>query len=180
MGAQGGSATNIVELNTSGRGEARIVAAARVQSINYLSIVEKAVASLAHNTPDTRRKVYDQAQGVVKRHLRLMRLPQPIVELEKLALDLAVKKIEREWRVRQAAKKVIAGDPPGRRIKRNTNRQARGSPARAPAVPGTALWLRRMMNPIGVAVALPIIATAVFFVFFVDNANSYRSLIDGP
>ena len=179
MGAQGGSATNVVQLNASGRGEAKIVAAARVLSIDYRSIVENAVGSLADNNPDMRGKVYAQARSVVKRHLQLMRLPEPIVELEKLALDLTVKKIERQWRAREAAKKAVPDDPPGRRIKRNRTRQARGSPAKPPAAPGTTLWsLRPKMNPIRVAMALPIVATAIFFIFF-DNVV-YRSLVDGP
>jgi tetratricopeptide (TPR) repeat protein len=40
---------------------------------------------------------------VVHRHLQLMRLPEPIVEMEKLALDLTIRKIERQAR---------AGEPP--------------------------------------------------------------------
>ena len=56
------------------------------------------VAGLADNTPDARRDVYAQARGVVHRHLQLMRLPEPIVELEKLALDLTIRKIERQAR----------------------------------------------------------------------------------
>src|SRR5579859_2655172 len=107
MSAQGGSATNVVQLSTAGRRPARIVAAARVSSIDYRSIVENAVAGLTHNTPDARREVYAQARGIVKRHLQLMRLPEPIVEVEKLALDLTIRKIERQWRSRQAAEAAI-------------------------------------------------------------------------
>ena len=80
----------------------KIVPAARWVSIDYRSIVANAVAGLANNTPDARRDVYAQARGVVHRHLQLMRLPEPIVELEKLALDLTIRKVERQARAAQA------------------------------------------------------------------------------
>ena len=194
MGAQGGSATNVVQLNASGRREAKIVAAARVLSIDYRSIVENAVAGLADNTPDTRREVYAQARDIVKRHLRLMRLPEPIVDLEKFALDLTIKKVERQWEAREAAETAV---PP----ERDMAAQAHGSPERALAALGTALrsrhfvpglrpvmasiWfvaklLRPLANPVGIAVALPVVASAILFIFFVDNTIAYRSLVDGP
>src|ERR1700674_1832519 len=80
----------------------RIVPPAARVSIDYRSSVANAVAGLANNTPDARRDVYAQARGVVHRHLQLMRLPEPIVELEKLALDLTIRKIERQIRAEQA------------------------------------------------------------------------------
>jgi len=80
MSAQGSSATNVVQLDAAGRRQAKIVAAARVVSIDYRSIVDNAVEGLTNNTPDARREVYAQARGIVKRHLQLMRLPEPIVE----------------------------------------------------------------------------------------------------
>ena len=86
----------------SGQRRNRIVPAARWVTIDYRSIVENAVAGLANNTPDARRDVYAQARGVVHRHLQLMRLPEPIVELEKLALDLTIRKVERQARTAQA------------------------------------------------------------------------------
>src|SRR5580700_12223736 len=81
----------------------KIVPAARWVSIDYRSIVANAVAGLADNTPDARRDVYAQARGVVHRHLQLMRLPEPIIELEKLALDRTIRKIERQARAERAA-----------------------------------------------------------------------------
>jgi tetratricopeptide (TPR) repeat protein len=80
----------------------KIVPAARWVSIDYRSIVANAVAGLADNRPDARGDVYAQARGVVHRHLQLMRLPEPIVELEKLALDLTIRKVERQARAAQA------------------------------------------------------------------------------
>jgi tetratricopeptide (TPR) repeat protein len=79
----------------------KIVPAARWVSIDYRSIVANAVAGLANNTPAVRGDVYAQARGVVHRHLQLMRLPEPIVELEKLALDLTIRKVERQARAAQ-------------------------------------------------------------------------------
>jgi tetratricopeptide (TPR) repeat protein len=81
----------------------KVVPAARFVTIDYRSIVEGTVAGLAENTPEARRGVYAQARTVVHRHLQLMRLPEPIVEMEKLALDLTIRKIERQAR---------ATDPP--------------------------------------------------------------------
>src|SRR5271157_5778966 len=88
--------------NGSEQRRSKIVPAARWVSIDYRSIVANAVAGLANNTPDARRDVYAEARGVVHRHLQLMRLPEPIVELEKLALDLTIRKIERQARATQA------------------------------------------------------------------------------
>src|SRR6516162_8610673 len=97
------NATMTVDQPTSSeQRRSRIVPAARWVSIDYSSIVGNAVAGLANNTPDARRDVYAQARAVVHRHLQLMRLPEPIVELEKLALDLTIKKIERQIRAEQA------------------------------------------------------------------------------
>ncbi len=89
----------------------KIVPAARWVSIDYRSIVANAVAGLASNTPDARRDVYAQARGVVHRHLQLMRLPEPIVELEKLALDLTIRKVERQTRSAQAIPEDEADEP---------------------------------------------------------------------
>lgn len=204
MSVKASSATNVVQLHAAGRPEARIVAAARVVSIDYRSIVENAVAGLARNTPDARREVYAQARATVNRHLQLMRLPEPIVEVEKLALDLTIKKIERQWRSQQAAKTTVPGDQTPA-IERKSVPQAAGSLRQALAALGQAfgsllaalglrrifagIWflllplrvtLRGLFSPIGLAAALPIVAMAIFFTFFVDNNIAYRSLVDGP
>jgi tetratricopeptide (TPR) repeat protein len=203
MGAQGGPAANVVERNASSWGGAKIVAAVRVLSIDYRSIVENAVARLADNTAGARRKVYAEVRSVVKRHLQLMRLPEPIVELEKLALDLAVKKIERRWRAREVVERAVPDNPPRRRIKRDTVTQALGLGATALTALKSALRsrllvldvdvrpvlaaglfiaraLHPLMNPVAVVVALPIIATAVSFVLFFDDKVAYQSLVKGP
>jgi tetratricopeptide (TPR) repeat protein len=81
----------------------KVAPAARFVTIDYRSIVEGTVAGLAENTPAARREVYAQARTVVQRHLQLMRLPEPIVEMEKLALDLTIRKIERQARAADPA-----------------------------------------------------------------------------
>ena len=200
MDAQGGSATD-VPVNASGRREAMIVAAARALSTDYRPIIEDAVTNLTDNTPDKRSEVYAQARDVVKRHLQLMRLPEPIVELEKLALDLTIGEIERRRQAREAAEKAIPQDPSERPIKRNAAAQAFGSLTKAltalvagssfvlivlglrPAISAIlviARLLRPLAHPIGVAVALPTIAAIIFFGLYVDDKVTYRILVDGP
>jgi tetratricopeptide (TPR) repeat protein len=87
----------------------KVAPAARFVTIDYRSIVEGTVAGLAENTPAARRGVYDQARTVVHRHLQLMRLPEPIVEMEKLALDLTIRKIERQARATEPAAEPAQG-----------------------------------------------------------------------
>jgi tetratricopeptide (TPR) repeat protein len=106
----------------------RVVPAARFVTIDYRSIVEGTVAGLAENTPEARRGVYAQARTVVHRHLQLMRLPEPIVEMEKLALDLTIRKIEREAR---------ATDAPG-----EPTRETKASDAAQPTVSDSLRALR--------------------------------------
>jgi len=200
MDAQCGSATNVGELRASGRREARIMAAARVLSIDYRPIVEDAVANLTDNTPDKREEVYAHARSVVERHLQLMRLPEPIVELEKLVLDLTIGRIERQWQAR-GAEQAMWEDPLERRIEHGAAARAFGSLARAVIAVGTALRfvlivlglrpaiaamlvvarvLRALASPIGVAAILLTIVGTILFGLYVDNNTTYRSLIDGP
>jgi len=82
MTAHVGPTVGRAERDPSRRRYAPAVAAARVVAIDYKPIVESAVAGLGQNTPDARREVYAQAKAVVKRHLQLMRLPDPIVQIE--------------------------------------------------------------------------------------------------
>jgi tetratricopeptide (TPR) repeat protein len=99
--------------SAAGPRRSKIVPAARLASIDYRTIVANAVAGLAKNTPDARRDVYAEARAVVHRHLQLMRLPEPIIEMEKLALDLTIRKIERQARIEQAvAQRQLENDQP--------------------------------------------------------------------
>jgi tetratricopeptide (TPR) repeat protein len=204
MGTQAGSVKR--EGDGAGRRGAKIVAAVRVMSIDYRPIVDKAVAGLVRNTPDARREVYAQAREIVKRHLQLMRLPEPLVELEKLSLDLTIRKIERRWRLEQAAEVVVHAVPTKPDVPRPmTAAQAFATLgvtcrvfARALAAlfgalgmrpVGTVLavamkplwWLSRgLFSPVGLAAVLPITVIAVFIVLFVDNNLAYNSVADGP
>ena len=190
------TASNVIELNAARRREARIVAAARVISIDYRSIVENAIAGLAENTPDSRREVYVQARNVVRRHLMLMRLPEPIIELEQLSLDLTIRRIERQWRSRQTADVILAAmsdaNRRGGRAAAGKALAALGTAASAimrfgvrPAVvvSSTLLWpvrviLRPLMSPLGLSLVVPIALIAIIVVFFVDNGTIYKRLAD--
>src|SRR5499433_1821794 len=99
MDAEDGSA-NVVQVEASGRRESKIVAAALMRSTDYEPIIEDTVAGFARNASDKRRKVYAHARSVVIRKLRRRQLPEAIFEVEKLALDLAIKEVERRWRAR--------------------------------------------------------------------------------
>src|SRR5215468_7818117 len=105
MDAQGGSA-DVVQVEASGGREGKVVAAVRLRSADYEPIIEETLARFTRNTPDKRRKIYAQARSAVTRHLALMRLPERTVELEQLALDLAIRRIERRWRAQQAAEET--------------------------------------------------------------------------
>jgi tetratricopeptide (TPR) repeat protein len=205
MSATGRSASNVIDLNVAGRRQAKIFAAAQVISIDYRSIVEEAVAGLIHNTPDSRREVYAQARATVNRHLQLMRLPEPIVGLETLSLDLTIRKIERQWRSRQAAEIAIpelddepAADGVPDLDAAPSLREALAALVRPLKVLAVSLglrplfsllrvllWpvrmaLRFLLSPIGLAVALPVAALAIFVIYFVDNNVAYKTLADGP
>src|SRR5215470_2858499 len=104
MDAQGDS-EDVVQVEASDRRESKIVAAARERSIDYEAIIEDTVAGFVGNTPDERRKVYAHARSAFLHRLWLMELPEPVVELEKLALDLAIGKIERRWGSQDIAEK---------------------------------------------------------------------------
>jgi len=172
MSAQASAATNVVELDSARRRGPKNVAAARVISIDYRSIVENAIAGLADNTPDSRREIYVQARSIVRRHLTLMRLPEPIVELEQLSLDLTIRRIERRWRARQAAEMSIGPAREG------NGRQTAFDGAVGPLTMRLRSISRALGSPIGLTVAVSIALAAIVLVFFIDNKTIYKSLID--
>ena len=204
MGTQAG----LVKQDIRGvrRRGAKIVAAVRVMSIDYRPIVDKAIAGLAINTPDARREVYAQAREIVKRHLQLMRLPEPLVELEKLSLDLTIRKIEQQWRLEQAADVDVPEGPATRPTPRPMTATqalivvavAGKTFAKALAVlfdalgmrpVGTVLaaatrpfgWLgRALFSPIGLAALLPLAVIVAFILIFIDNNLAYDGAQDGP
>jgi tetratricopeptide (TPR) repeat protein len=186
------------------RREAKIIAAARSISIDYRSIVENALLGLVHNTRIERGDVYARARSSVRRQLELMRLPESVVELEELSLDLTIKKIEREWQAIEVAAAAAAPAkqraPRARTIGESLTALAGAMRALGQAVAGLIVILglrpivsavaiatlpvralvRGVFSPVGLAAALPIVAMAIFFVFFVDNNIAYHSLADGP
>jgi tetratricopeptide (TPR) repeat protein len=200
-----GTTVGRAERDTPRRRHAPAVAAARVVSVDYKPIVESAVVGLGHNTPDARREVYAQAKAVVKRHLQLMRLPDPIVELEKLALDLTIKGIEKRIRIHQSVEDAIREDMAKGDRRPGGLAEAMAALATALAELGRAfasltialclspvfralwilLWplrvvLPKLFSPVVLAATLPVAAMAVFVGFFVDDDTAYRSLTDGP
>jgi tetratricopeptide (TPR) repeat protein len=178
----------------------RIVPAARWVSIDYRSIVENAVAGLANNTPDARRDVYAQARGVVHRHLQLMRLPEPIVDLEKLALDLTIRKVERQARATQAVPEEE--DEPAEETTVATVGDAvhsLGSAVGELAQAFTslmivlglrpvfyALWIaaaplrfigRAIFSPVGLAAGVPIAALLGITIYLLDTDATFQSAV---
>jgi len=194
MNAHVGTMVDRNERNSARRRQATVVAAARVVSIDYRSIVERAVAGLNRNTPDGRREVYAQARAVVQRHLQLMRLPDPIVEIERLALDLTIRKIEEQVRAQQSVEDALRDGTVTSGPTAGTVPEVLASLAKALAQVVQAfasllvalvafplrMMLRPLASPVGLAAVLPIAAMAIFVAFFVDYNTAYRSLADGP
>jgi tetratricopeptide (TPR) repeat protein len=177
----------------------KIVPAARWVSIDYRSIVENAVAGLANNTPDARRDVYAEARGVVHRHLQLMRLPEPIVELEKLALDLTIRKVERQARATQAVPEAEEDLPERAEPTLGDAVRSFGSAVGELAQAFTslmivlglrpvfyALWVvaapirfigRAIFSPVGLAAGLPIAAMLGITIYLLDSDASFQNAV---
>jgi tetratricopeptide (TPR) repeat protein len=179
----------------------KIVPAARWVTIDYRSIVANAVGGLADNTPDARRDVYAEARGVVHRHLQLMRLPEPIVELEKLALDLTIRKIERQNRAVRAADDEEATSEPEAEAKPTARDAARALGAALHEVGHSfaslmimlglrpvfyALWIvasplrliaRAIFSPVGLAAGLPITALLVTTFYLLDTNTGFQRTV---
>jgi tetratricopeptide (TPR) repeat protein len=178
----------------------KIVPAARWVTIDYRSIVANAVAALADNTPDARRDVYAEARGVVHRHLQLMRLPEPIVELEKLALDLTIRKIERQNRAVRAAdeeatsEQEVEAKPTARDAAHALGaalREAGQSFASLMIMLGLrpvfyALWIvasplrlvaRAIFSPVGLAAGVPITALLVTTFYLLDTNTGFQTAV---
>jgi len=176
MDAQDGS-TDVVQVEASRRRESKVVTGGRVRSIDYEAIIEDTVAGFVGSTPDQRRKIYAHARSVVLHRLWLLRLPEPIVEFEKLALDLAIGKIERRWGAQDitekfaaqkfAAEKAIPFNGPEPPIER--------SATAIMSIAGT--MLGRLASPIGIAVALPAIAATIFFGLDMHRNVAYRGFV---
>jgi tetratricopeptide (TPR) repeat protein len=201
MRANRGTASNVIAFKPARERQAKIVAAVRVVSIDYRSIVESAVNALVHNTAAARHEVYSQARGIVRRHLQLMRLPAPIVEVEKLALDLTIRKIERHWRSRQSAEAAIPDmpeEPEPEESAVDMPRTPSGAFLRAAgsAVMNVVLWplftlvwalllpvrmiARFATSPIGFAAVIPFTIMAILIVYFADETATYKKYVGEP
>jgi hypothetical protein len=178
MDAQDGS-TDVVEVEASRRHESKVVTGARVRSIDYEAIIEDTVAGFVGNTCDERRKIYGLARSVVWHRLWLLQLPEPIVELEKLALDFAIGKIERRWGTQDAAEKF----PPEERTAENAIPFNVPEPlierSAAPIMSIAGTLLGRLVSPVGVAVALPVIAATIFFGLDMHHNVAFRGAVGG-
>ena len=199
MRANRGTASNVVAFKPTRERQAKIVAAVRVVSIDYRSIVESAVEALVHNTAAARHEVYTQARGIVRRHLQLMRLPAPIVEVEKLSLDLTIRKIERQWRSCQSAEAALPdmpeeleaseADPPT--TSRGAFISAAGSVVMNVVLRPlfTLVWAlllparliaRFATSPIGFAAVIPFTIMAILIVYFADETATYKKFVGEP
>ena len=107
MDAQDCSA-DVVEVEASGRRESKVVAAVRARSVDYQAIVDDTVADFAPNTAHRRSKIYAHARLVVAHGLMSMGLDEALIEVEKLALDLAIERVEQQWRAKGATEKLPA------------------------------------------------------------------------
>jgi hypothetical protein len=100
-------------------------------STDYGSIIESAVAALGRNTPDARREAYARVRAIIAHHLRLSGLSEQVVELEKLALDLAISKIERRWRTHEAAEGAVRKTAPRHEARDVPTQETRPPPSPA-------------------------------------------------
>jgi tetratricopeptide (TPR) repeat protein len=199
MRANRGTASNIIAFKPARERQAKIVAAVRVVSIDYRSIVESAVDALVHNTAAARHEVYSQARGIVRRHLQLMRLPAPIVEVEKLALDLTIRKIERHWRSRQSAEAAIPNMPQEpEELAVDMPPNPRGAFLRAAGSVVMSVVLRPLFtlvwalllpvrliarfatSPIGFAAVIPFTIMAILIAYFADETAAYKKFVGEP
>ncbi len=176
MDAQDDSA-NVVAAETPGGRESKVAAGMQTRStdcvpIDYEPIVEDTVAGLAPPTADKRRKIYAYARGVITRGSAALGLPEAIAELEKLALDVAIARVEARWRAKEAVEESTAEKAAAGRAIRPI------VPERRPSATATALTapslLRRVAWPIGVAVALPVAAAVIFFLSQINHNAAHR------
>jgi tetratricopeptide (TPR) repeat protein len=166
MDAREGS-TDVVQVEASRQRESKVVTGARVRSIDYEAIIEDTVAGFVGSTRDERRKIYGLARSVVWHRLWLLQLPEPVVEVEKLALDFAIGKIERRWGAQEATEEFAAEKDAAEKLAAEKAIPIDGpepwvEPSATAIMPSIGT-LSRLVRSIGIAVALPAIAAAIFF-----------------
>jgi regulator of sirC expression with transglutaminase-like and TPR domain len=153
MDAQDSSAD--VEVVTSGR--RNDAAAVRARAVDYQPIIDDTLAGLAPNTAE-RHKIYAHARLVVARGLTSMGLAEAIVEVEKLALDLAIERVEQGWRARVATEKSTAESSAAEQAIRVGARSSGGRASRGWRPPLEIGWWRfrsvhRVAETLGYAVS---------------------------
>src|SRR5258706_3073 len=176
MDAQDGS-TDVAQVEASRRRESKVVTGARVRSIDYEAIIEDTVAGFVGSTPDQRRQIYAHARSVVLHRLWLLRLPEPTVELEKLALDLAIGKIERRWGAQDITEKFAAQKLAAEKAIPFNGPEPPIEPSATAIVSIAGTLLGRLASPIGIAVALPAIAATIFFSLDMHRNVAYRGFV---
>jgi tetratricopeptide (TPR) repeat protein len=181
MDAQDGS-TDVVQVEASRQHESKVVTGARMRSIDYEAIIQDTVAGFVDSGPDHRRKIYALARSVVWHRLWLLQLPEPIVEVEKLALDFAIGKIERRWGAQQAAEKFAAEEFAAEKLAGENAIPINGpepwiEPSATTIMSIARTLLGRLASPIGIAVALPAIAATIFFSLDMPRNVAYRAVV---
>jgi tetratricopeptide (TPR) repeat protein len=176
MDAQDGS-TDVAEVEASGRRESKVVTAARVRSIHYEAIIEDTLAGFVGKTRDERRKIYALARSVVWHRLWLLQLPEPIVEVEKLALDLAIGKIERRWGAHDVTEEFATEKLAAEKAIPIDGLEPWIEPPATAIMPIAGTLLSRLARSIGVAVALPAIAATIFFSLDMHRNVAYRGFV---
>jgi hypothetical protein len=155
--------------------------AGAAQATDYLEIVHAALAGLGRSTPEARHDAYARVREVVHRHLGLSGMAKPLADLERLALDLAIRNVEQQWAARESAHRA----PPDARAQRPPSRVA-DLESVGPAAPRDALrritsslrlpqhpMVRTLLSPIGLAVALPVVGAMIFVVYLLGNDISF-------
>jgi tetratricopeptide (TPR) repeat protein len=119
----------------------------RPRRADYYSIVIGGVAGLTERTAEARQTVYERARQVVLRQLQATRprLPKPVIEAEKAALEQAIEKVEAE------AKAGVIHTPRVRPPK------AASAPAASPRKYGQLL---RVAAPFGLAMFVALVAAS--------------------
>jgi hypothetical protein len=160
--------------------------AGAAQATDYLEVVHTALAGRGRNTPEARHDVYARVREVVHRHLGLSGMAKPLADLERLALDLAIRNVEQQWRARGSAELVArdarvqrppsriadlgpAGPAPAQGNSAQSDVPQRASPPRTPQ----RAMVRMLLSPIGVAVALPIAGAVILVVYLLGNDISF-------
>lgn len=169
------SAAGIDSLPLLGEHEAEAVPAAQAGSIDYRSIVESTLAKLTENTRAARHEVYTHARTELSHQLQTMAMPQPIIEIETIALDFAIAEIERQWQTREGGVNPLA-EPAVGSLAADQNLSP---PHRAPPAGLLTVTPRVRFRPIGLAVGLPLGIIAIALAVGAYDGAALQSIIKG-